>query len=82
MTAGVCVPARAPAGQSRPRALHLPFDGRRSFETLLDGSSVAASWALRWLASSRRGADALMLGTLFVAWLRRCARRRLDARAI
>ena len=47
------------------------FDGRRSFETLLDGSSVAASWLLRWLASSRLQVQMLLivLGTLFVAWL-------------
>lgn len=47
------------------------FDGRRSFETLLDGSSVAASWSLRWLASSRLQVQMLLivLGTLFVAWL-------------
>ena len=45
------------------------FDGRRSFETLLDGSSVAASWLLRWLASSRLQVQMLLivLGTLFVA---------------
>ena len=47
------------------------FDGRRSTETLLDGSSVAASWLLRWLASSRLQVQMLLivLGTLFVAWL-------------
>ncbi|RSF00005.1 monovalent cation/H+ antiporter subunit A [Achromobacter aegrifaciens] len=45
--------------------------GRRSFEALLDGSSVAAAWLLRWLASSRLQGQMLLivLGTLFVAWL-------------
>ena len=46
------------------------FDGRRSFRDALDGSSVAASWLLRWLASSRLVQMLLIvLGTLFVAWL-------------
>ena len=64
--------ARAPAGQSRPRALHLPLRRPAQLrETLLDGSSVAASWLLRWLASSRLQVQMLLivLGTLFVAWL-------------
>jgi len=47
------------------------LDGRRTFEALLDGSSVAAAWLLRWVASSRLQVQMLLivLGTLFVAWL-------------
>ncbi|UMA57264.1 monovalent cation/H+ antiporter subunit A [Bordetella pertussis] len=47
------------------------FDGRRTFEYLLDASSVAAAWLLRYLASSRMQVQMLVivLGTLWVAWL-------------
>ncbi|WP_026637923.1 monovalent cation/H+ antiporter subunit A [Bordetella petrii] len=47
------------------------FDGRRSFEFLLDYSSVAASWLLARLASPRLQVQMLLivLGALLVAWL-------------
>ena len=47
------------------------FDGRRSFEFLLDYSAVAANWGLRWVSSTRMQVQMLLivLGALFVAWL-------------
>ena len=47
------------------------FDGRRSFEYLVDSSSVLASRAVRVLASSRLQVQMLVIviGTLLVAWL-------------
>ena len=74
MTAGVILYLALRAHQ-RANPGRVPFiyrlDGRRSFEALLDGSSVAAAWLLRWLASSRLQVQMLLivLGTLFVAWL-------------
>jgi multicomponent K+:H+ antiporter subunit A len=73
-TAGVLLYLALRAHQ-RANPGRVPFiyrlDGRRSFEALLDGSSVAAAWLLRWLASSRLQVQMLLivLGTLFVAWL-------------
>ncbi|WP_447920044.1 monovalent cation/H+ antiporter subunit A [Achromobacter aegrifaciens] len=73
-TAGVLLYLALRAHQ-RANPGRVPFiyrlDGRRTFETLLDGSSVAAGWLLRWLASSRLQVQMLLivLGTLFVAWL-------------
>ncbi|AVC42971.1 monovalent cation/H+ antiporter subunit A [Achromobacter xylosoxidans] len=74
MTAGVILYLALRAHQ-RANPGRVPFiyrlDGRRSFEALLDGSSVAAAWLLRWLASSRLQVQMVLivLGTLFVAWL-------------
>lgn len=47
------------------------FDGRRSFEYLLDHSSVAGSWLLSRISSPRMQVQMVLivLGTLFVAWL-------------
>ncbi|MFJ1298736.1 monovalent cation/H+ antiporter subunit A [Pseudomonadota bacterium AL_CKDN230030165-1A_HGKHYDSX7] len=47
------------------------FDGRRSFEYLVDSASVLASRAVRVLASSRLQVQMLVIviGTLLVAWL-------------
>ncbi|MDQ8033296.1 monovalent cation/H+ antiporter subunit A [Bordetella genomosp. 1] len=47
------------------------FDGRRSFEYLIDASSVLASRVLRVVASSRLQVQMLVIviGTLLVAWL-------------
>jgi len=73
-TAGVLLYLALRAHQ-RANPGRVPFiyrlDGRRTFEALLDGSSVAAAWLLRWLASSRLQVQMLLivLGTLFVAWL-------------
>jgi multicomponent K+:H+ antiporter subunit A len=73
-TAGILLYLALRAHQ-RANPGRVPFiyrlDGRRSFEALLDGSSVAAAWLLRWLASSRLQVQMLLivLGTLFVAWL-------------
>ncbi|MGY6269228.1 monovalent cation/H+ antiporter subunit A [Achromobacter denitrificans] len=73
-TAGVLLYLALRAHQ-RANPGRVPFiyrlDGRRSFEALLDGSSVAAAWLLRWLSSSRLQVQMLLivLGTLFVAWL-------------
>jgi len=74
MTAGVVIYLALRAHQQANPG-RVPFiyrlDGRRSFEALLDGSSVAASWLLRRLATSRLQVQMLLivLGTLFVAWL-------------
>ncbi len=73
-TAGVLLYLALRAHQ-RANPGRVPFiyrlDGRRTFEALLDGSSVAAAWLLRWLSSSRLQVQMLLivLGTLFVAWL-------------
>lgn len=47
------------------------FDGRRSFEFLLDYSSVAATWVLTKVSSTRMQIQmvVIVLGALFVAWL-------------
>jgi len=47
------------------------FDGRRSFEFLLDHSSVAAGWVLNRIASPRLQVQMVLIvvGALLVAWL-------------
>ncbi|MVW73086.1 monovalent cation/H+ antiporter subunit A [Bordetella sp. 15P40C-2] len=47
------------------------FDGRRTFEFLIDYSSVAASWVLDRVSSPRMQVQMVLivLGALFVAWL-------------
>ena len=73
-TAGVLLYLALRAHQ-RANPGRVPFiyrlDGRRTFEALLDGSSVAAAWLLRWVSSARLQVQMVLIvvGTLFVAWL-------------
>lgn len=73
-TAGVLLYLALRAHQ-RANPGRVPFiyrlDGRRTFEALLDGSSVAAAWLLRWVSSTRLQVQMVLIlvGTLFVAWL-------------
>ncbi|MGW9063074.1 monovalent cation/H+ antiporter subunit A [Achromobacter animicus] len=73
-TAGVLLYLALRAHQ-RANPGRVPFiyrlDGRRTFEALLDGSSVAAAWLLRWVSSTRLQVQMVLIlvGTLFVSWL-------------
>ena len=74
MVAGVLLYLSLRAHQARHPG-RVPFiyrlDGQRTFEFLVDASSVGSTWLLRYLASPRLQVQMLLIliGTMAVAWL-------------